>query len=372
MKLKVNATTVTPLMQIEASETRRDKNGVKKLITTVKTRFVENENIGLVKIPIYTGNGFRGLLRRMMSEIILEEAIKKGIKINTSDYFLMVAGGGANYQKQDFDVVEKVRFLNPVISILGTSLAVPGKLIVTDLTPENYEEHLYEYKSRKNNEEVETAGIEDESEFNNENIGVIETAKYGCSLIQTRTFTKKDDILAQTKFGRFLSKEDISDWEKKISEEKNKNKEAGEGERLTIQSILSAEYIVPGTKFAGYILSKEALTDVECGLLLRGLTNLTGEYLGAGSSNGFGIANYNIYDKDGNEVISSLVDSDNLLRRTTTVTERDHEKGCIAKFNEWLSNLTEDNINVSGLMKSTEKKKAEKNTKKNKNQEAEV
>ena len=148
MKLKVKAVAVTPLMQIESTEKRPDaKSGHDKNVTKIKTRYVIEDD-SLVKIPIYTGNGFRGLLRRKMSEIILEEATKKGIKIDTTNYFMMVAGGGANYQKQEFSVLQKVKELNPVISILGTSLAVPGKLIVTDLIPD-YKDFLYFGKSKK-------------------------------------------------------------------------------------------------------------------------------------------------------------------------------------------------------------------------------
>ena len=352
--LKVNFTAVTPLMQIETMETRRDKEGAEKSVTAIKTRTIYDEEIGgLVKLPVYTGNGFRGLLRRKMSEILLEEALEKGIKINTTDYFLMVAGGGANYQKQEFDIVQKVKSLNPVISLLGTSLAIPGKLIVTDFMPADYRSYLYEFKSKN---------AEDNGEEFQDNVPMV---RYGCSLIQTRTFTKKDDILNQTKFGRFLSKEDVKAWEETIEKERaekenNKNKKSEDKkERKTIQSILNAEYIIPGTKFTGYISFKEPITDLEYGLLLKGLANLTYEYLGAGSSNGFGIANYNIYDDvTGGEVIFSLVSSDNLLKRTLSTPQSEHESKCISLFEDWLSKLSDDNINVSTLMKSKDEKKA--------------
>ncbi len=360
--LKVNFTAVTPFMQTETTETRR-KEGEEKAITTIKTRTIYDEETGgLVKLPIYTGNGFRGLLRRKMSEILLEEAQRKEIKINTTDYFLMTAGGGANYQKQEFDIVQKVKSLNPLISLLGTSLAIPGKLIVTDFMPVDYRPYLYEFKSKN----AEANG----EEFQN-NVPMLH---YGCSLIQTRTFTKKDDILNQTKFGRFLSKEDVKAWEETIEKERaerknekenNENKKSEDKkERKTIQSILNAEYIIPGTKFAGYITVKDDLTDIEYGLLLKGLANLTYEYLGAGSSNGFGIANYNIYDAvTGEEVISSLVDSENLLFRKLSITEREYELNCIAAVGKWLNDITEDNIDIAKLMKSSSEKKAQKTEK---------
>ena len=365
--LKVNFTAVTPFMQIETTETRR-KEGEEKAITTIKTRTIYDEEIGgLVRLPIYTGNGFRGLLRRKMSEILLEEAQRKEIKINTTDYFLMTAGGGANYQKQEFDIVQKVKSLNPVISLLGTSLAIPGKLIVTDFMPVDYRPYLYEFKSKNAEDNGE--------EFN------VPMLHYGCSLIQIRTFTKKDDILNQTKFGRFLSKEDVKAWEETIEKERaerknekenNENKKSEDKkERKTIQSILNAEYIIPGTKFAGYITVKDDLTDIEYGLLLKGLANLTYEYLGAGSSNGFGIANYNIYDAvTGEEVISSLVSSDNLLKRTLSMPQSEHESKCISSFEDWLSKLSDDNISVSKIMKSKDDKKAQKE-KKSKQEEEE-
>ena len=367
MKLKLRATTITPLMQIESTEKRPDaKSGHDKNVTKIKTRYVIEDD-SLVKIPIYTGNGFRGLLRRKMSEIILEEATKKGIKIDTTNYFMMVAGGGANYQKQEFSVVQKVKELNPVISILGTSLAVPGKLIVTDLIPDNYRDFLYTTK-RRNDEEINTDDKSSEfGDFENTSSDVGTSFKK-CALIKERTFTKKDDVIAQTKYGRFLSSEDIRDWEDKMENEKIKDKKE-ESDRLTIQSILNAEYIIPGTKFTGYItLKSEDLTDIEYGLLLKALANLTGEFLGASSSIGFGIMNYNFFDndkitdknRDGEEIIASLVEDNNLLQRKISITEREHEQNCIAEFDKWLANLNEDNINISKLMQSSSEKKTEK------------
>ena len=364
MKLKVRTSAVTPLMQIESSETRIDaKSGHEKNVTTIKTRFVIDDD-SIVKIPIYTGNGFRGLLRRKMSELILEEASRKGIKIDTTNYFLMVAGGGANYQKQDFSVVQRVKELNPVISILGTSLAVPGKLMVTDLIPD-YKDYLY--VGKKKIEETETD--DNQNEFadieNNTSVPIKR-----CALIKERTFTKKDDIIGQTKYGRFLSAEDIKQWEDTMEEEKIKDKEK-ESDRLTVQSILNAEYVVPGTKFTGYIATKEDLTEIEYGLLLKGIANLTEEYLGAGSSNGFGIMNYNVYyndkitgeNRNGEEIITSLVDSNNLLSRKISITEREYEQNCIAAFDKWLKSISQDNIDVARLMKSTSEKKADKTKK---------
>jgi CRISPR type IV-associated protein Csf2 len=368
MKLKVKAVAVTPLMQIESTEKRPDaKSGHDKNVTKIKTRYVIEDD-SLVKIPIYTGNGFRGLLRRKMSEIILEEATKKGIKIDTTNYFMMVAGGGANYQKQEFSVLQKVKELNPVISILGTSLAVPGKLIVTDLIPD-YKDFLYFGKSKKSEEE-ETDDNNEFADIESASNNLTTTPIKKCALIKERTFTKKDDILAQTKYGRFLSSEDIKKWEDIIEEEKVKDKEK-DSDRLTIQSILNAEYIVPGAKFTGYITAKDDLTNIEYGLLLRAIANLTEEFLGAGSSMGFGIMNYNIYDndkisdknRDGEEVVTSLVDSENLLSRKLSITEREYELNCIAAFDKWLNDITEDNIDIARLMKSSSEKKAQKTEK---------
>ena len=237
MKLMVNFTAVTPLMQTETTETRR-KEGEEKAITTIKTRTIYDEEAGgLVKLPVYTGNGFRGLLRRKMSEILLEEAQRKEIKINTTDYFLMTAGGGANYQKQEFDIVQKVKSLNPVISLLGTSLAIPGKLIVTDFMPVDYRPYLYEFKSKNAEDNGE--------EFN------VPMLHYGCSLIQIRTFTKKDDILNQTKFGRFLSKEDVKAWEETIEKER-----ALRIDCIVFLSFLSSDFLFSLFSFSFFLSAR--------------------------------------------------------------------------------------------------------------------
>ena len=67
MDLKVNFTTVTPLMQIETTGIKRDSNGDEKSVTSIKRRTIYDEGVeGLVTLPIYTGNGFRGLLRQRL------------------------------------------------------------------------------------------------------------------------------------------------------------------------------------------------------------------------------------------------------------------------------------------------------------------
>ena len=54
MKLKVRTSAVTPLVQIESSETRMNaKSGHEKKVITVKTRIIIDGN-DIVKIPVYS------------------------------------------------------------------------------------------------------------------------------------------------------------------------------------------------------------------------------------------------------------------------------------------------------------------------------
>jgi len=239
MKVTFNVKNVTPICQIEGSNKERVKHLDNAEIDTITIKTISKiVNGEIVEIPIYTANGFRGLMRRVAGSILLEKYLQKGFNIKPEDFHLMMAGGGSNYQTQPFDIEEKVRELNPVISLFGTSLAVEGKLIVTHLEPTEYFLKTFEDKN-----------------------GNVYTVS---QLIKKFIFIKKDDILQHTKYGRFLTKEDIEQWEKEVekTQEQRKKERSKEIEteektkKIAIQSILAKYYIIPNTEFRGYLSHK--------------------------------------------------------------------------------------------------------------------
>jgi len=331
MKIQLKLKNITPLCQIEGNTKERVKHLDNTEIDTVIIKTLTKLVDGIpVEIPIYTANGIRGLLRRVAGSILIEKYLEKGYEIKPTDFHLMMAGGGNNFQTQPFEIEEKVKKLNPVISLFGTSLAIEGKLMVTHLEPEDALIKVYE---------------------NEENI-------YAKSQIMKKMiFIKKDDILQHTKFGRFLTKEDIENWEKmvektQIQRKKERNDEVNEKKtkKVAIQSILAKYYIVPNVSFKGFISSKYPLSDLEKGLMLSALKRVVNEPLGSTLNWGFGVCDWEIDINDsGSKIIAKSKDNFIFDKQLQLILSDEDEK-LVENFNEWLENISPENIEISKVL----------------------
>jgi len=337
MNAVIKVKNITPITQIEGNTNERIKflDNLEVKIITIKTLTKLINGIP-VDIPVYTANGFRGLLRREASSILVEKYISKGHNIKAKDFHLMFAGGGNDYQSQSFEIEEKVRELNPVISIFGTSLAIEGKLITTHLEPENplvviredEEKGLYAYSN----------------------------------LIKKFIFTKKDDILERTEYGRFLTKEDIIAWEQEVekSQEKRRKERADKDlvekktKKKAIQSILGKYYIIPNTTFKGFMGTKYPLTDIEKGLLIKALERIVYNQLGSTKNLGFGICDYEIGFASGSKIIAKSKDN-NLFEKDVNLILSDDDEGYVKAFESWLENIGPENIEISKILVEKEK-----------------
>lgn len=325
MDLKVQFSTVTPLLQIEGSDT---KNGVP---TVTQKRKEEVYNGVVVKYPSYSGNGFRGLLHRIVADLVMQKALFKGIKIDATNFHLLSAGGGSNYQTQDLAVELKIRDLNPIASVFGLSLAVEGKLMVSDFEPTDKM-----YKERK------------------------DKSGYYSDLVRTATYIKKDELIdGKTGYGRILSLEDLIAYNEEnaiVQEQRKDARDTGEEkvQKLGIKAYNKREYVVTGATFNGFIGAKKELTDIEKGMILVGLEAITKKQLGSTHNLGYGVVNYIISQEDGSdsqrEVIVSSTNERNIFNPLTDTRYSNEEKGYIKAFNDWLENITEENILLSNIL----------------------
>jgi CRISPR type IV-associated protein Csf2 len=320
INLKILATNVTPLCQSESSDTF---NGVPTTFIKKKEEVVDGK-IGTY--PYYSANGFRGQMHREIADVVMKKALEKGIPVSASTFHMLAAGGGSNYQAQPIAVELAVRELNPIASVFGLSLAVAGKLMVSDLIP--IDKH---YRVKEGSDTMRS------------------------KLINFETYTKKDELLngAKTKYGRILSEEDIAIYNEDnddVQEARKNARETKSNEKVvkhSIQSFNQREWIITGTEFEAFIGSKDDFTDIEKGMLLVGLEAMMSKQLGGIVSKGFGIMEYNITTEveDGNRDVMGASKNSNNLYAPNVVTQYDaNDKKCIAAFNEWLENIEEDNI----------------------------
>lgn len=384
--INISFQTKSPLCQIDKTE---DATSVKNSIIRVKKQkvFVENKHgqRKALSVPIYTGNGFRGMLRRETMAVMLEAVVRNAenkitqateelrvalledelaetpaekedasvaiakAKTNKTlaekesektiatpeDYHLMNAGGGNLYQEQPFDVEDSIRELNPQISIFGASLAIKGKLRVSNFIPLEKDESgevFYQFH--------------ESSEGN----------AYSSILADT-TVIVRDGILDRDKNSQYLTREQIEEWlvksdanikaRAKDREEKDKKTKT---KKQTIRGAIDREYVAVGVDFFGGISEREKLTSIEKGLLVMGIERAILNNLGSTSANDFGKVNYTIeIDKD-----SKLKTEVNEYGKCE-ITSRyysDELNTCISDTKEFLTEITRENLEITKILVS--------------------
>lgn len=311
--IRINCKALSPLAQIDGTMKRMGKPdviSVKKMMIGYPTGLTNENNdeiISPVRVPIYTANGFRGLLRRKASEIIMQKALDANLTITRPNFHLMFAGGGNNYPSADYALSTEIKQLNPIVSLFGTSLAIEGNLKISNFVP--------------------------------------------CDPI-IRSHEKKTGEI-------YYISHAIGEWENYVkTEQSTRATDRAEGntgdskqKKTSIQNIIAKEYIIPGTILTSSISFKHKASSVEIGLLLESLKALALEQLGSSSNIGYGYTEYDIIDEDDNLLIQSHRDP-NFLPKCTVVTAENKD---ISAFNEWLKNLSQKNISIDQMLKPAKK-----------------
>jgi len=329
--INISFQTKSPLCQISTSEDTSIK--IKKQKVLVENKHGRKTSL---YVPIYTGNGFRGMLRRETMAVMLEayaKNSKSGEKIMASpeDYHLMNAGGGNAYPNQPFNVEDKVRELNPQISLFGASLAVKGKIRVSNFVPfeknENSDVFYQFYESQE---------------------GHVFSSIIGESKIVVR-----DGILDRNQNSQYLTREQIEDWLEKNdtnTKERAKDRESDEKntKKKTMRGLVTREYVAVGVDFFGGISEIEKLTIIEKGLLVLGLERAILNNLGAVSSNDFGKVKYTIeIDKD------SKLETDINKYGQCTISSRYYSEElekCLKETQKFLKNISKETFDIAKLL----------------------
>ena len=341
LNIDIKATTVGAFAQIEKSE-KPSASGMPSKIVCKKMRFFSENSHGVktvLETPVITGNGFRGALRRVMTEMVLEAALKKGVTshkskqlISDANFHLMNAGGGNNFQSQSFNVEDRVRELNPVVSIFGASLAISGKLNTPNFIPY----------------------IEEDGKMVHPSFEVPSTGRLFSSIIAIDTFIKKDDLLDRADNSKYLEEEQLKLWQESVQENSKAVSAARDDgdkkvKKESIKSLLSREYVMGGVDFYTGISESATLTSFEKGLLVLSLEKLAMKQFGSNKARSYGIFDYEIkIDKD--STFTLIVDKktlrvENIDRNYTMKLEKD-----IDDAQEWLKNISEENLQLAEIM----------------------
>ncbi|MGJ0300960.1 hypothetical protein [Aliarcobacter cryaerophilus] len=198
--INITVTTISPLVQMDLNKNQR-----KRYVLIDGEYFNE---------PFFSANGFRGLLRRMMTKDMVETIRKTNphYHISAEDFYLYSSGATTDRRSLDnlsWSEVEELRIKSPILSLFGAGLSnICGKCAICDLSPISSQKIV---KTIQNGED---------------------SFKKIQPLTQSHTFLRSDNLLKNNNiFTTLVDQEDIDNWKKEydklvqISKEKKKNSE---------------------------------------------------------------------------------------------------------------------------------------------------
>ena len=347
MRIDIRAVTKTPVGIIDSAD--KGNIYIKKLVVCIGNTLYE--------VGYLPANSINGKLRRIMTELLLEKALAKGIKLTPADFSLMNNGGGVNQKKNkkknkdnksesgnDVDAgkdnkdkkqaksknvnvkdLNEIRKLNPVISVFGTGLIIAGKIAINNFIP--------------------NAGIiEKQVDHRTINFDIKKP-----SYIQEMNIAHMDDLRnVSVTATKVFTLEELQAYQEQIKVDK-------EDDKTSIQMLISKEYIVPGIILHSSIMQlpdRYLIEEYEYGLLLKTLEIFAAARVGS-TQKSWGVINYDMFiDGDyGNPFLQSQSDDEYTFNVNVKPQYTSEQQKAIAEADKWLDNISAENINIEKYFK---------------------
>ena len=288
--------------------------GVKTLIKRISILLPEQGEV--IQVPVILGNGFRGVLRDVMTNVFLERVAKiakennKNVKVDARVLLLMCSGGVLTRRgdeqvtaKNIDNLRQKSGFLLP-LNIMGFALSnvmIPSKIKVSVFYPICKEtlpliQDLVDQAKNRDGQSIidinklssmSVKNLIDEVQMMHKD-DIAKLANISLSNIEVVNIDRADTIR-----GRQVKEE-------QNKEGKTEQEQQMEWRRARLQAIFQREYVVPGTLFIGYISEIVPLSEAERELLALSIERL-GKSVGVGGAvvRGFGSfsVEYNSLDR---------------------------------------------------------------------------
>jgi CRISPR type IV-associated protein Csf2 len=342
----IDVTTVTPMLQIEPTDSKNKDTLTKASKVITKKRKYVTENGNVVDVPFFSANGYRGILRRNLASAIFGEIEKKdGGKFGLNSIHLYASGGGtSNDGIKGLNYVDKINLRedNPFISCFGAGLSdIDGKLSVSDITPLNKDaRHIGHQFAVRFDESLRSSVL-------SPLLDAESVEKHAEEMLKLKAATKSLQKLEEklSKLKKELSEnpddadliEEINQLEIDIVAEK-------EAKNMSYQQTYKAEYILPNTKMSSSIGTRAGyeLTELERAMMLFGLIQTSQQSIGSYSRIGWGTNKWEVKNSEGETLFRTVPNGKYVLQKETEITELG--KAMLKPFEEWLENVTRESI----------------------------
>ena len=294
----ITVTTISPLMQM-------DQNGDQRKRFTLVDGVYFNE-------PFFSANGFRGLLRRIMTKDMVEIIRQKepNYTLKAEEFYLYSSGAATDKKSIDnlsWDEIPKIREKAPILSLFGAGLSsISGKCALSDLRPISSHKNI---KILQENDVIEIKKV--------------------MPLTQTQIFFRTDDFLKDTILKPLVDMDDVTSWQKEhikavqISKEKKKSGETDKETDSNIAQVIEIESIMPNVTLSNSInpLYGQKFTDIELGLMLKALLEISQMQIGSQKRLGYGVLDWHV-ELHGQAMFSVVCDKDYIFNKTITTSKR--------------------------------------------------
>lgn len=305
----ITTVTISPLLQLDLNGKQR-----KKFVLIDDEHYLE---------PFFSANGLRGILRRIMTKDMVEIIRKKNPKFNlTPDDFYLFTSGSSTDKKSinsiSWKQINEIREKFPILSLFGAGLTgISGKCAISDLKPIST---ITRYKVIENQDKIEI--------------------KKAIPLTNNTIFFRMNDLKKNTPLQNLVDQDDISKWQKKYYKDVKVSKNLKENGAIEteknshISQVFECESIIPNVTLTSSInpLYGHKFTDIEIGLLLKALVELSKQQIGASKRLGYGVLDWHL-ELNGTSMFSTICDKEYIFNRKIEMSKKCNDY--IQVYDEW-------------------------------------
>lgn len=173
-------------------------------------------------------------------------------------------------------------------------------------------------------------------------------------LTQNQTFFRTDDFLKDTMLKQFVDEYDINQWKKEHikavskSKELKKNGETSKETDSNIAQVINCESIMPNVTLSNSInpIHGHKFTDVEIGLILSALLEISKMQIGSQKRLGYGVLDWNI-ELNSEVMFSTTCDKDYIFNKTINLSTKCKEY--IFIYETWAKENYNSKIDIDSL-----------------------